>query len=34
MVVGVLLEIAIVRPLLVPALISLFGRVGTWPRRR
>ncbi|MGH3471731.1 MAG: MMPL family transporter, partial [Nocardioidaceae bacterium] len=34
MVIGVLLEVFVVRPVLVPALILLFGRAGNWPRRR
>lgn len=34
MVIGVLLEVFLVRPLLVPALITVFGTAGIWPRRR
>lgn len=34
MVIGIALEIVIVRPVLVPALIALFGRLSVWPRRR
>jgi RND superfamily putative drug exporter len=33
MVIGVLLDVLLVRPLLVPALITLFGRISAWPRR-
>jgi putative drug exporter of the RND superfamily len=29
---GVLLDTFVVRPLLVPSLVSLFGRLGFWPR--
>ena len=29
--VGVLLETFVVRPLLIPALVSLFGDAGAWP---
>ncbi|MDN5748902.1 MAG: MMPL family transporter [Pseudonocardia sp.] len=32
--VGVLIDAFVVRSLLVPALISLFGRVGGWPGHR
>jgi putative drug exporter of the RND superfamily len=31
--VGVLLETFLVRALLIPALISVFGRTSTWPGR-
>jgi RND superfamily putative drug exporter len=31
MAVGVLLETFVVRPLLIPALVSLFGNAGAWP---
>jgi RND superfamily putative drug exporter len=34
MAVGVLIDSFIVRSFLVPALISLFGTVGSWPGRR
>jgi RND superfamily putative drug exporter len=30
---GVLLETFVVRPLLIPALVSLFGDAGAWPSR-
>jgi uncharacterized membrane protein YdfJ with MMPL/SSD domain len=30
--VGILLDSFLVRSLLVPALIVLFGRIGIWPR--
>jgi putative drug exporter of the RND superfamily len=33
MTVGVLLETFLVRTLLIPALISVFGRTSTWPGR-
>jgi RND superfamily putative drug exporter len=33
MTVGVLLETFVVRPLLIPALVSLFGDAGAWPGR-
>jgi RND superfamily putative drug exporter len=33
MVVGVLLETFVVRPLLIPALVTLFGASSTWPGR-
>jgi RND superfamily putative drug exporter len=33
MAVGVLLETFIVRPLLIPALITIFGEAGAWPGR-
>jgi RND superfamily putative drug exporter len=32
--VGVMLETFLVRPLLIPALVSLFGDAGAWPSRR
>jgi len=28
---GVILDAIVVRSLLVPALVALFGRLGTWP---
>ena len=31
--VGVMLETFLVRPLLIPALVALFGEAGTWPSR-
>jgi RND superfamily putative drug exporter len=31
--VGVLLETFLVRTLLIPALVSVFGRTSTWPGR-
>jgi len=31
--VGVLLEAFVVRSLLIPALVSLFGRTSAWPGR-
>ena len=31
--VGVLLETFVVRPVLIPALVALFGEAGTWPSR-
>jgi RND superfamily putative drug exporter len=34
MVVGLLLETFVVRSLLVPALIALFGHASGWPGRR
>lgn len=34
MVIGVMLDVIIVRPLLVPALLALMGGAGSWPRRR
>ena len=33
MAVGVLLETFVVRPVLIPALVTLFGDAGTWPGR-
>jgi uncharacterized membrane protein YdfJ with MMPL/SSD domain len=30
---GVLLEAVVVRSLLIPALVSLFGDAGAWPSR-
>jgi RND superfamily putative drug exporter len=33
MVLGILLDTFVVRSLLVPALVVLFGRVGSWPGR-
>ena len=33
MAVGVLLETFLVRPVLIPAFVTLFGNVGTWPGR-
>jgi RND superfamily putative drug exporter len=30
---GVMLETFLVRPLLIPALVALFGEAGTWPSR-
>jgi putative drug exporter of the RND superfamily len=33
MAVGVLLETFVVRPVLIPALIALFGEAGAWPSR-
>ena len=34
MCVGVLLDAFVIRALLIPALISLFGERSFWPRRR
>jgi RND superfamily putative drug exporter len=34
MVIGVLLDVFVVRSLMVPALLSLMGSAGSWPRRR
>jgi RND superfamily putative drug exporter len=34
MTVGVLLDAFVVRALVVPALVSLFGEVSWWPMRR
>ncbi len=34
MVVGVILDAIVVRSLLVPALVALFGRLGMWPGYR
>ena len=31
--VGVLLETFLVRPVLIPALVTLFGDAGAWPGR-
>ena len=33
MVLGILLDTFVVRSLLVPALVVLFGRAGSWPGR-
>jgi RND superfamily putative drug exporter len=30
---GVLLETFVVRPILIPALVTLFGDLGAWPGR-
>jgi RND superfamily putative drug exporter len=32
--IGVILDAVVVRSVLVPALVVLFGRVGTWPSPR
>jgi RND superfamily putative drug exporter len=32
--IGVILDAVVVRSVLVPALVVLFGRVGTWPAPR
>jgi len=34
MALGVVLDAIVVRSLLVPALVALFGRVGMWPGNR
>ena len=34
MALGVILDAIVVRSLLVPALVALFGRVGMWPGNR
>jgi RND superfamily putative drug exporter len=34
MVVGVLVDVFVVRQLLAPSLVTLFGRAGSWPRHR
>lgn len=34
MFVGIMLDVLVVRSLLVPALLTLFGRLSAWPRRR
>ena len=33
MVLGIVIDTFVVRSLLVPALVVLFGRVGSWPAR-
>lgn len=34
MFVGIMLDVLVVRALLMPALLSLFGRMSAWPSKR